>query len=143
MAVFVSSCVSSVGIWVGVVTIYLFPLPPSPSFFTPHRIPHHTHVTSSPHHIFTLPPHHLVTSSPHHLVTSSPHHLLFSSSSSSHHPRTSTSTSSSPRPHCDLALNLASSHLDLVLSLSHLLSPYTLEYSLSWTLYSSLSGPVL
>ena len=43
------------------------------------------------------------------------------------------SSSSQPRPHLIFIL-------DLISPMSHLLSPYTPEYSLSWTLYSSLSG---
>ena len=111
-------------------------------------------------HLITLPPCHLDTSSPCHLVTPPPCHPVTLSPC---HPITSSLISPllhitphldtlspclHPRlclcPHLILTLSL-SSPLSLSLSCPCLVlilaSPYTPEYSLSWTLYSYFSGP--
>ena len=113
---------------------FTFSLPPSPSLVIPHHIlpPH-------PHHLVTLSPCHLFT-----CITSTPRHpIALIAFSPCHHvnllpnhfialvlalilPSSSSSTSSQPHP-CLLPRPLS--------------SPYTPEYSLSWTLHSSLSGP--
>ena len=124
-------------------------MPPSPSLIIPHHIlPPHSHhlvtltrlclIPSSPCHLVTSSPCPLIPLSPCHLDTLSPLHSYHLNTMSSYHPITLTSLSlSHPCPHLTLVLVLSSFSLQ-PLPLS---SPYPPKYSLSWTLYSSLSGP--
>ena len=103
-------------------------------------------VTSSPRHLVSLSPHHLVTLPPLHLAISTlpspPHHLT---TPPSYHLVTTLSPHyiTSPRPHpCPRSCPCPRPCPCLLISPSPcLLSLYTPEYSLSWTLYSSYSGP--
>ena len=119
-----------------------------------------SHLYPRPSLLVILPPCHLATWSPCHPATLSPYHLyhhcaMTLSTKVPYYRPITLSLASHPRPHPRL---ISSSSLSLSLSRprlissspststststsSCLLSPYTPEYSLSWTLYSSFSGP--